>query len=166
MTKEKSLYQAKLIIEQLPEEEYSMLPIDRINYINENCEYDENIIINPDIPLSEQNIDEQTIEILEDLLTNIDYLQLDKYKEDVASLKIKLISLENEIDILKDNNNLKMGDAKKLVESYKKEVEKANIEISNLKKSNQELYSIINKIPKFLRRMFIKRDINQYYISN
>ena len=166
MTKEKALYQAKLIIEQLPKEEYDLLPVDKINYINDNCKYDEKITINPDIPLSEQKVDKKTIQILEELLDNIDYLHLDRYDEDIVNLKVKLMNMENEVNALKESSHSNMEEAKKLAEGYKSELEKANIEILNLKKSNQELYAIINKIPKFLRRIFTKEDVNNYYLGN
>ena len=55
-TKAKSLYQVKLILECLPEEEYKLIPEETINYIEDNFEYDENIAIDPNIPLEKQNI--------------------------------------------------------------------------------------------------------------
>lgn len=43
LTKAKALYQVKLILDYLPEEEYRQIPQEMIDYIEENLEYDENI---------------------------------------------------------------------------------------------------------------------------
>ena len=42
LSKEKSLYQVKLILDYLPEEEYKLIPQDLIDYVEDNFEYDEN----------------------------------------------------------------------------------------------------------------------------
>lgn len=166
MTNEEALYQAKLIIEQLPENEYNMLPSDKVKYINENFKYNESITINPDIPLEEQNLDEKTIDILDNLVTNIDYLELGKYNENVVPLKLKIMNLENSLDELKFNSNSKMSKANQLVKEYKDALEEANKNITKLKKSNEELYIMINRMPKILRKLFLKQDASQYYLGN
>ena len=39
LTKAKSLYQVKLILDYLPEEEYDLIPQETIDYIEDNFEY-------------------------------------------------------------------------------------------------------------------------------
>ena len=85
-TKAKSLYQVKLILECLPEEEYKLIPQETINYIEDNFEYDKNIAIDPNIPLEEQNIDNKTYEFLDKVLKEIDNKEKQKsINTDVSS---------------------------------------------------------------------------------
>ena len=55
------MYQVKLILDYLPEEEYKLIPQDVIDYVEDNFEYDENITIAPSIPLEKQKLNEKTI---------------------------------------------------------------------------------------------------------
>lgn len=41
LSKAKALYQVKLILDYLPEEEYKLIPKETIEYIENNFEYDE-----------------------------------------------------------------------------------------------------------------------------
>ncbi len=166
MTNEEALYQAKLIIEQLPEEEYRLLPVDQVNYINENFAYNENIKINPNTPLSEQNLDEQTVEILQNLMDETDFYDLKKYNADTISLKTEIIDLKTEIKQINLKQDNKLSEIKKMVLEYKDALEKANTEISNLKESNEQLFTSLNKVPKFFRKIFFKDDINKYYLNS
>ena len=68
MTKSEALYQVKLILDYLPEEEYKLIPKETIDYIEENFEYDENISIDPNIPLENQNIDDKAYEFLDKVI--------------------------------------------------------------------------------------------------
>ena len=166
MTKEEALYQAKLIIEQLPEDEYNLLPIDQVNYINENCKYNEKIQIDPNIPLSEQNIDEQTVEILKKLINNTDFFGLKKYEEDEFALKKEIVNLETEIEKINFQHDFKMSEIKKIIQQYKDALEQANLNIDKMKKNNEELYSLINKVPKLFRKIFFKVDVEKFYLNN
>ena len=65
LTKSKSLYQVKLIIDCLPKDEYKLIPQETIDYLEKNLEYDEKIVIHPDIPLDDQNIDDKAYDMLE-----------------------------------------------------------------------------------------------------
>ena len=56
----KIIYQAKKILECLPEEEYKLIPKIIIDFIEKNYEYDETFSINADIPLEDQQIDDET----------------------------------------------------------------------------------------------------------
>lgn len=42
LSQAKVLYQVKLILDYLPEEEYKLIPQEMIDYIEDNFEYDEN----------------------------------------------------------------------------------------------------------------------------
>ena len=68
LSKSKALYQVKLILDYLPEEEYKLIPQETIDYIEDNFEYDENITINPDIPLERQKIDDKAYELLDKII--------------------------------------------------------------------------------------------------
>ena len=95
MTKEKALYQAKLILDNLPKDEYALLPQEEIQYILENMEYDENITINPDIPLEAQDIDDATVSILEKILNKVDKTKISTQTKVEAEDDINIIKLEN-----------------------------------------------------------------------
>ena len=57
LSQAKVLYQVKLILDYLPEEEYKLIPQEMIDYIEDNFEYDENFSIDPEIPLEKQKIE-------------------------------------------------------------------------------------------------------------
>ncbi len=174
LTKEKVLYQVKLILDCLPEEEYNLIPQKYIDYIEDNFEYDENISIDSELPLENQNIDEQTYEILDEIMKNIEStktnrsLEKNNMKPEVAEYvkkikesnknyetKIENIQLNNLIEILKKENS-KIPKAKELLEEYKKALKQKDEEIIRLRENNQYLYKNIQKIPKVVRRFFIK----------
>lgn len=166
MTKEEALYQAKLIIDQLSEDEYNLLPIDQVNYIHENYQYNEDIQIDPNIPLFEQDIDEQTVEILENLMDNTDFFDLKKYKVDGVALKKEIINLEEEIEEINFQHNDQLLKIKKFTQEYKDALAQANLNIDKLKKNNEELYSLINKVPKLFRKIFLKVDVDKLYLNS
>ncbi len=174
LTKEKALYQVKLILDYLPEEEYNLVPQKYIDYIEDNFEYDENISIDSELPLENQDIDEQTYEILDEIMKNIESTKVNrsleknniqpevaeyvkKIKESNKNYEIKIenIRLNNLIEILKKENS-KIPRAKELLEEYKEILKQKEREIIKLKESNQYLCENIQKIPKIVRRFFIK----------
>ena len=73
MTQNQALYQAKLILDYMPEEDYKKIPEEIIKYIYDNMEEDKNIVVNPDIPLEEQDIDEKTYDFLDKVIKKIEY---------------------------------------------------------------------------------------------
>jgi len=201
MTKEKALYQVKLILDYLPEEEYKLIPQETIDYIEDNFEYDENFTLNPDIPLEDQKIDDKAYDFLEKVVKQAEKAQknaveeeLKPYLESVSSsnkefdakikreirkkeealksymeevkksnedfeTKIENIRLKNIIELLKKDAE-KLPQAKKICEEYKAECKKIekdkDKEIKMLKKELTDLREEINKIPKFIRKVFIK----------
>ena len=137
MTKGKTIYQVKLILEHLPEEEYKLIPKHVIEYINENAEYDESIKIDPSIPLEKQEIFETSYKMLDTII-----------KEVEAKPK-------------KDNNKIKVEESKNmqnenLIQDYVRKLKEKDSEIEELKKKNQQLYDYLKKIPKTIRFIFIK----------
>ena len=71
MTKSKAYYQAFLILEHLPKEEYDLIPKEMIEEIEEKMEYDENFSIDTSVSLKEQKLDEKTYEILEKVMKSV-----------------------------------------------------------------------------------------------
>lgn len=171
LSKEKALYQVKLILDYLPEEEYKLIPKETIKYIEDNFEYDENISIIPNIPLDKQKIDDKTYEILDEIIKSTDMAKEENKITDKANIteylkevresnqnynaKIDNIRLKKLVEILKKENS-KIPQAKDLIINYKEVLDKKNNEIEKLKKANQDLYDCIQGLPKIIKKMFIK----------
>lgn len=168
LTKAKMLYQVKLILDYLPEEEYNLIPKETINYIEDNFEYDENIKIDPNIPLENQNIDDNSYKYLEKIIAQVEKNQI---KDDNENNHITNAEKSSETDYTKEENirlkslveilqkeNAKIPKVKDLVQEYKDELENKNEKIKELEANNYYLQSQLNRIPKFIRRIFIKED--------
>lgn len=157
LTKEKSLYQVKLILDSLPLEEYEMIPEEIIEEIENNLEYDENIIIDPTIPLQEQDIDDKTYEMLDRIIKKVENSnnieEIEEFEE--IDLEEENIKLKNIIEALKEENS-KIPKAKILLEEYKEVIREKDEEIGRLKINNERLYKSIEKLPKIIRKIFIK----------
>ena len=171
-SKEKALYQVKLILDYLPEEEYKLIPQETIDYIEDNFEYDENFMINPNIPLEQQKIDDKTYEILDQIINKAEQSQKANKKDELASyiekvkkenqefdIKVENIKLKNIIETLKKENK-KIPKAKSLLEEYKDALKQKDVEIEALKETNQDLYERINNLPKIIKKLFLK-DFNE-----
>ena len=166
MTKEESLYQVKLIIDYLTDEEYEKIPKETIAYIEENMQYNENITINPLLPLESQDIDEQTYSFLEKLIPEIEKTPQPvntNAKEDDLLSNMDINELKKLLNKYKEENS-KLPKAKELIENYKKELDAKNLEIEELKKTNQILYDNIQKCPKIFRKILF-RDFNNKLIK-
>ena len=114
MTKEKALYQVKLILDNLNKEEYDLIPKNYIEYINQNMEYDENIKIDPSVPIEQQDIDEKAYDYLEKIINETEklkelYKTYDEYTRSDLILKIENYKKEQ----------AKFKDAKIILEDYK-----------------------------------------------
>lgn len=155
MTKEKALYQVKLILDNLNEQEYNLIPKEDINFINENMQFSEDITINPSIPLEEQQIDEKAYEYLEKIINKIEKNQqiqnqlVEKYE---GYDRFELIK---EIEKYKLNNE-KNNEIKNLLQDYKKLVDIKNDEINKIKENNDILYNSIKKCPKLIRKFYFR----------
>ena len=55
--------------------------------------------------------------------------------------------------------NEKIPKAKELLQDYKDALKQKDSEIEKLKLNNQELYEYIEKVPKFIRKIFIRENI-------
>lgn len=165
LSKRKMLYQVKLILDYLPEEEYRLIPQDMINYIENNYEYDENIKINPNIPLEKQSIDDKTYEMLNKIekqtLNNTkdidNYIEKVKKENKEFNIKIENAKLKKKLEVLEKENE-RIPKAKALLEEYNSALKQKETEIKRLKEKNQKLNNYIKKIPKILRNIFTKED--------
>ena len=174
ISKAKVLYQVKLILDYLPEEEYKLISKETIDYIEENFEYDENFAIDPKIPLERQKIDDKAYDLLEKIVNQIkfayanevskkrsnsseitEYINKVKQSNKYYDKKIENIRLNNLVEFLKKENS-KIPKVKELFEEYKEVLKQKDIEIENLKRDNQKLYKNIQKLPKIIRKIFIK----------
>ena len=170
LTKAKALYQVKLILDYLPEEEYELIPQEEIDYVEDNFEYDENISIDPSIPLENQKIDDKAYEILDRIIKKaeankkVNIQEVDEYIESVKEsnkkfdIEMENIRLKNIIETLEKENS-KIPKAKELLEEYKEMVKQKDREIEELRENNKYLYECNQKIPKFIRKLFVKDDI-------
>lgn len=190
MTKEKAYYQAFLILEHLPKEEYDLIPKDMITEIEDKMEYDESIRIDASVSLEKQKIDEKTYKILDKIIKTVektnknalnsvtlgngksdtseefkDYIKRCNTENELYNTKIEMIRLNGMLEKLK-NENGKVDEAKDLIIGYRNvigtkdaEISKLNAQLQEMKKNNEELFDTLNKIPKFLRKMFIKDDV-------
>lgn len=85
----------------------------------------------------------------------IEYINMAKEGNEKFNTKIENIKLKNMTEVLKKENE-KLPKAKELLEEYKDALIKKDEEIVRLKNNNEELYSSIQRVPKFIRRIFIK----------
>jgi len=70
-------------------------------------------------------------------------------------MEIENIRLKNLVEFLKKENE-KISKAKELLEEYNYVLKQKNNEIEELRKNNQILNEDIQKVPKFVRILFIK----------
>ena len=175
VSKSKALYQVKLILEYLPEEEYKLIPQETIDYIEENFEYDENFKIDPKIPLEKQKIDDKAYDLLEKIVNQTKKVvnsnrisikqnsssEIDKYIKKIKQsnenydTRIENIRLNNLVKFLKKENG-KIPKVKELLEEYKELLKQKDNEIERLKINNKELHECIQKLPKIIKKIFIK----------
>lgn len=174
LSKAKALYQVKLILDYLPEEEYKLIPKETIEYIENNFEYDEYFSINPNIPLEKQKIDDKAYEILDKIVKATEVTKNENKLHDKAKMnayiqevkesnqnyndRIENIRLKNLVEMLKKENS-KILKAKDLISDYKDALKQKEDEIEKLKKNNQDLYNCIQGLPKIIKKLFIK-DLN------
>ena len=171
ISKEKALYQVKLILDYLPEDEYRLIPEETIEYIENNFEYDENFSIYPKIPLEKQKIDDEAYEILDKIVKATEttkrenrlqdsekinaYIQEVKESNQNYNARIENIRLKNLVEMLR-NDNSKISKAKDLLTDYKYALKQKEEELVKLKKNNKDLYNCIQGLPKIIKKLFIK----------
>ncbi len=171
ISKAKALYQVKLILDYLPEEEYKLIPKETIEYIDNNFEYDENFSIDSKIPLEKQKIDDKAYEILDKIVKATEATKREEKLQDNAKMnayiqevkesnqnynaRIENIRLKNLVEMLQKENS-KIPKAKDLLTDYKDALKQKEEEIVKLKKNNQDLYNCIQGLPKIIKKLFIK----------
>lgn len=169
LTKPQYLYQAKLIIDCLPEEEYNSIPKETLKYIEENMQVDKNIKIDPEKDLSEQNVDSQTLLFLNNIIQKVRMNELSKeYEKDIKDYiaevnsknagfeaQVENINLREDVEKL-ETQTQKIPKAKELIQEYQQVVSKKEEEIVKLKEECNTLTSMLNKIPKFIRKIFLR----------
>ena len=177
LTKGKVLYQVKLILDYLPQEEYDLIPKETIDYIEDNMEYDENFSINPNIPLEDQAISEKAYEVLERITKDVkpkrqvmskeveEYIEKVKKDNEVFDMEVENIKLKKLVELLKKENG-KIPKVKILLNEYKEALKKKDFEIRKLKANNNYLNKCINRIPRFIRNFFIKEEVRLLNSSN
>lgn len=77
---------------------------------------------------------------------------------DNFNMKMENIKLKNLIKTLEKENS-KLPKAKKLLEEYKDVLKQKYTQVDELKEDNIYLYEYINKIPGFIRKIFVKEEI-------
>ncbi len=189
MTKEKAYYQAYLILEHLPSEEYDLIPKEIIEEIENKMEYDENISIDTSVSLEKQKIDQKTYGILDKVIRAVEknnkqglnnfaldgkksgnreevdnYIKKCNTENELFDTQIEMIRLNNIIKTLRSENG-KIDEAKDLIIGYRnvavskdEEIKNLNVKLEKMKKNNEELFKMLNKVPKFIRKIFIKDD--------
>lgn len=90
----------------------------------------------------------------------------------VKDLENENIRLKGIIKALEEENK-KIEKAKEIFEDYKtlisskdQKIKILNEELDTLKKNNQELYEDLNKVPKLVRKIFVKDDIKRLSAGN
>lgn len=179
LSKSQYLYQAKLVIDQFPEEEYNLIPVKTLKYIEENMQADPNIKIDTSKSLEEQELDPQTWDFLEKMVDEVSNNQFYEEYKDEADDCYKLFEeqnkgyvamaenkkLNNEISGLKAENE-KIPQAKELVLAYKNLIQEKEEEIRNLKLKNNSLEEQLSRIPKFIKLIFIRNKIKKLNENN
>lgn len=156
MTRNQALYQVKLILDYMPDEDYEKIPKETIEYIYENMEEDENIKVNPDVPLEDQNIDEKAYDFLEKIIKQVENPQLNRQEDLHEEQELSKEELINLLEKYKKENS-KIGKAKDLLSEYKQALEQKDKEIVELKQVNEELCTNIQKCPKIIKKLFFRK---------
>lgn len=155
MTKNKALYEVYLIINELPEEEYNLIPQEQIDYIKENMEVIEDYDFDPTEDLGKQNVSVEAYEYLEKILKNIEVATADSQDEEVQD---EVGYLRDLVERLKKENEV-IPASQKLIKKYEEVVAVKQKEIDDLKIQNETLKSQIDKLPKLVKKLFIKDEV-------
>ncbi len=139
ITMEEAFYQAKLILDCLPSDEYQLIPKNDIDFLKKNMKVDNSIVIDPFCSLEEQNIDDKTYDVLNMIVSKVDMN------------KIGNVSFENTQVDLNENS----------YKNKEKQVIELTVENEKLKEDNQKLYETISRLPKIVQKIFIKEDIHK-----
>lgn len=165
LSKEKAMYQTWLIIEGLSNEERSLIDEELLEEIQNTMEVDERIKIDFSIPLEKQKLDDKTWKMLDKVMKSAEkngYQKVKKQNKDLKEVSlgtkenesVEKIKLEN-IQLTKELQKMR-EESKSLLTDYKEAFEKAQEENKKLKTNCEELIQILNQIPAFIRKIFVK----------
>ena len=159
LSKPQYLYQAKLIIDCFPKKDYDSIPKETLKYIEDNMKVDSNIVINPEISLEEQDIDPQTWEFLQKIADDVSdrefYLKLANEQNEGYKARVDNINLNKDVSKLQKENQ-KLPKAKELIYGYQKVISNKDEEIKKLEQECNSLKEMLNRIPKFIRMLFLR----------
>lgn len=149
MTKEKALYQVKLVLDNLEKNDYDLLLKEDLDYIYNNMEYDESIIIDTSLPFEELQLDQKAYDVLERIISNAEIMKDRKSTESADGKYESLFEKYN--SIISKNEELK-----KMILQYKELLDNKDKEINCLNENNKQLYDSIKKCPYLIRKIFFK----------
>lgn len=156
MTSNQALYEVYLIITELPEEEYNLIPQEEIDYIKENMEVIEDYSFDPTQDLSSQNISDKAYDYLEKLLKKIENNK-EKNQENEENVD-EVTYLRELVEKLKKENEV-IPASEQLIKKYEEAVYFKQKEIDDLKAQNENLKNQIDRLPKLIKKLFIKENI-------
>ena len=176
VTKDKALYQVKVILDYLPRNEYALISPETIEYIDENYEFDENFSLDRNIPLYEQKISPKAYNVLKKVVKEIetnaeiykdmplDNMSSADLQKNFRIAKSENLKLKQMVDTLKVNSD-KIDEAKQLVIDYRQalinkddEINKLKEQLSLAQRDNEDLIGMMNKVPNFFRKIFIGKE--------
>ena len=152
MTKEKALYQVKLVLDNLNEEDYNLIRKEDLDYVYNNMEYDENIKIDTNLPFEKLNLDPKAYDVLERIISNAEIIQNQNISNENIETDTKYVELEKKYE-LQINKNEEM---KKMIIEYKELVDKKDEELNRQSENNMQLYNSIKKCPYLIRKIFFR----------
>ncbi len=169
LSKSQYLYQAKLIIDCFPKEDYNSIPKETLKYIEDNMKVDSNIVINPEISLEEQDIDPQTWEFLQKIADDVSNNEFyEEYKKEIdeyinitneqnEGFKARIDNINLNKDVLKlKKENQKIPKAKELIFGYQQVIANKDKKINQLEQECNSLKEMLDKIPKFIKMLFLR----------
>lgn len=169
LSKPQYLYQAKLIIDCFPKKDYDSIPKETLKYIEDNMKVDSDIVINPELSLEEQDIDPQTWEFLQKIADDVSDKEFyEEYKKEIdeyinstneqnKGFKARIDNINLNKDVLKlKKENQKLPKAKELIYGYQKVISNKDEEIKKLEQECNSLKEMLNRIPKFIRMLFLR----------
>lgn len=169
LSKSQYLYQAKLIIDCFPKEDYDSIPKETLKYIEDNMNVDSSIVINPEISLEEQGIDPQTWKFLQKIADDVsnrnfyeeykkeivEYLNIANEQNEGYKARVDNINLNKDVSKLQKENQ-KLPKAKELIYGYQKVISNKDEEIKKLEQECSSLKEMLNRIPKIIKMLFLR----------
>lgn len=83
------------------------------------------------------------------------YLEKVKKENEYFDVKMQNYRMSREIETYKAESQ-KILQAKELLNEYNDALKKKDLEIETLKKNNEDIYTSFQKIPRFIRKFFVR----------